>query len=287
MPTANVAGDIVEIALCIFMLRMGSCIDVCTSVYTVVNECTHSAWYVDAYRPRHMSVAPSRASAWFSLCFLALDPETRRRFRLWFVSHIFNANTCNSVPFHDFDHQCAPPPRSRMVQCHQRVLVHTMLGGFDKRSQCVRPTTKKIIWNVFMNLNDDCIPPLHKQWNVFLWIGLFYGCCSWRTNSVAALTSLANPCCQSNLFKRHRKHCPSMHEVRSNMGRYRIRYATRLKCTGVCCWHVLWNIEQHRPHIMSYVRSTVQSPAAFFSTFNHTSVSCRMLQRQLGGRNQW
>ena len=82
MPTANVAGDIVEIALCIFMLRMGSCIDVCTSVYTVVNECTQSTWYVDAYRPRHMSVAPSRASVWFVLYFLALDPDTRRRFRL-------------------------------------------------------------------------------------------------------------------------------------------------------------------------------------------------------------
>ena len=90
---------------------------------------------------------------------------------------------------------------------------------------------------------------------------------SWRTNSVAALTSLANPCCQRNLFKRHRKHCPSMHEVRSNMGRYRIRYATRLKCTGVCCWHVLWNIEQHRPHIMSYFRPILQSPAAFFQHF--------------------
>ena len=82
MPTANVAGDIVEIALCIFMLRMGSCMDVCTSVYTVVNECAHSAWYVDAYRPRHMSVAPSRASAWVSLGFLLVDPATRRRFRL-------------------------------------------------------------------------------------------------------------------------------------------------------------------------------------------------------------
>jgi len=145
MPTANVGGDMVELALCIFMLRIGSCMDVCTSIYTVMNERTHSAWYVDAYRPRHMSVAPSRASAWFSLCFLPLHPETRRRFCLWFVPHIVNVNTCNPLPFHDFDHHCAPPPRSHMVQCHQRVLAHTMFGGFDKRSQCVRPTTKNKI----------------------------------------------------------------------------------------------------------------------------------------------
>ena len=139
-----------------------------------------------------------------------------------------------------------------------------MFGGFDKRSQCVRPTTKSKIWNVFITLNDDCCSPLHKQWNVFLWIALFYGCLSLRTNSAAASTSLANPYWQSNLFKRHRKHCPSMHEVPSNIGRYRIRYATRLKCTRMYRWHVLWNIEQHRQHIMSYFPPILQSPAAFF-----------------------